>query len=102
MRGSDVEDQYQLVAHDQETMMTVTVSAARLDLVSIIARVNRDRTEVEIVSRRGAAVLMSKAEYDALVETSYLLRSPENARRLVAALKSARVGETDNHQLLEP
>jgi prevent-host-death family protein len=42
----------------------------------LIDRVNVDRTEVEIVSRNGSAVLMFKAEYDALVETSYPLRSP--------------------------
>ncbi len=70
--------------------MAITASEARRDLVRLIERVNLDRTEVEIVSKRGSAVLMSKGEYDALVETSYLLRSPANARRLGAALDSVR------------
>jgi antitoxin YefM len=52
--------------------------------------VNLDRTEIEIVSKRGSAVLMAKDEYDALVEMSYLLSSPTNARRLMSALQSAR------------
>jgi antitoxin YefM len=52
--------------------------------------VNLDRTEVEIISKHGSAVLMSKDEYDALVETSYLLRSPANAHRLISALQSVR------------
>ncbi|WP_345436348.1 type II toxin-antitoxin system Phd/YefM family antitoxin [Microbacterium gilvum] len=65
-------------------------------------RVNLDHTEVEITSKRGSAVLMSKDEYDSLVETSYLLRSPENARRLLSALASARDGEIEEHDFLEP
>ncbi|WP_317451742.1 type II toxin-antitoxin system prevent-host-death family antitoxin [Microbacterium sp. NIBRBAC000506063] len=56
--------------------MAITTSEARRDLFGLIERVNLDHTEVEITSRRGSAVLMSKDEYDSLVETSYLLRSP--------------------------
>jgi antitoxin YefM len=82
--------------------MAITTSEARRDLFGLIERVNLDHTEVEIMSRRGSAVLMSKDEYDALVETSYLLRSPANARRLISALEAARAGETVKHDLLEP
>jgi antitoxin YefM len=78
--------------------MAVTISEARRDLVRLIEGVNLDRTEVEIVSKRGSAVLMSKDEYDAPVETSYLVRSPANVQRLMAALESARGGETAGHQ----
>ncbi|TDK25837.1 type II toxin-antitoxin system prevent-host-death family antitoxin [Arthrobacter crusticola] len=70
--------------------MAISTSEARRDLVRLIERVNLNRTEVEIVSKRGSAVLMSKDEYDALVETSYLLSSPSNASRLMSALASAR------------
>lgn len=70
--------------------MAITTAEARRDLARLIKQVNLDCTEVEIVSKHGAAVLMSKDEYDALVETSYLLRSPKNAHRLLSALKSAR------------
>ncbi|MDK1359651.1 type II toxin-antitoxin system prevent-host-death family antitoxin [Arthrobacter sp. zg-Y1219] len=72
--------------------MAVTSSEASRNLVRLIERVNLDRTEIEIVSKRGSAVLMSKDEYEALVETSYLLRSPRNARRLMSALESVRKG----------
>lgn len=74
--------------------MAVTVSEARRALARLIEQVNLDRTEIEIVSKHGSAVLMSKDEYDSLVETSYLLRSPANARRLMSALESARRVET--------
>jgi antitoxin YefM len=82
--------------------MAITTSEARRDLFGLIERVNLDHTEVEITSKRGSAVLMSKDEYDALVETSYLLRSPENARRLLGALESARSGDAHEHELIEP
>ena len=45
---------------------------------------------------------MSKDECDSLVETSYLLRSPENARRLLNAMESARAGQVAERELIEP
>lgn len=81
--------------------MAITTSEARRDLFGLIERVNLDHTEVEITSKRGSAVLMSKDEYDALVETSYLLRSPKNARRLLSALEQARAREVEERELLE-
>jgi antitoxin YefM len=80
-------------------MMAITTSEARRDLFGLIERVNLDHTEVEITSKRGSAVLMSKDEFDSLVETSYLLRSPENARRLLSAMERARAGEVTEHEL---
>lgn len=74
--------------------MATTTRAARRDLARLIVRVNADRIEVEIVSKHGAAVLMSKDEYDSLVETSYLLSSPANAHSLMSALESVRDVET--------
>jgi antitoxin YefM len=82
--------------------MAITTSEARRDLFGLIERVNLDHTEVEITSKRGSAVLMSKDEYDSLVETSYLLRSPENTRRLLDALTEARAGEVQDHDPIEP
>jgi antitoxin YefM len=79
--------------------MAITTSEARRNLVRLIERVNLDRTEIEIVSQRGSAVLMSKDEYDGLVETSYLLSAPVNAHRLMLALQSARRDETFTHVL---
>ena len=82
--------------------MAITASEARSDLFGLIERVNLDHDEVEITSKRGSAVLMSKSEYDALIETAYLLRSPKNARRLIDALESARAGAVSEHELIDP
>ena len=73
--------------------MSVTASEARKRLFPLIEEVNTDHTAVEITSRNGNAVLMSRDEYDALLETSYLFRSPANAQRLLdadAALQAGR------------
>ncbi|MDN5931643.1 MAG: type II toxin-antitoxin system prevent-host-death family antitoxin [Pseudonocardia sp.] len=80
--------------------MSITASEARKNLFPLIEQVNDDRIAVEITSRRGNAVLISKAEYDALEETAYLLRVPANAKRLMEGLGQARSGQVEEHQLL--
>jgi antitoxin YefM len=72
--------------------MSITASEARRKLFPLIEQVNDDRAVVEIVSRRGNAVLMSADDYAALEETAYLLRSPENVRRLLTAYTDALEG----------
>lgn len=81
-------------------MMAITASEARKKLFPLIEQVNDDRTPVEITSRRGDAVLISRADYEALEETAHLLRSPENARRLLESLSQARRGKRRAHPLV--
>lgn len=73
--------------------MSITASEARRNLFPLIEQVNDDRDVIEIVSRRGNAVLMSADDYAALAETAYLLRSPENARRLLTAYTESLSGK---------
>lgn len=73
--------------------MAVTASEARRNLFPLIEQVNDDRVPVEITSRRGDAVLMSRADYDALEEMAHLLRAPANARRLLESLEQAAQGQ---------
>ena len=79
--------------------MAITASEARKNLFPLIEQVNDDHTAVEITSKRGSAVLMSRADYDALQETAYLLRAPSNARRLLESLDQARKGQREEHGL---
>lgn len=81
--------------------MAVTASEARKNLFPLIEQVNDDRTPVEITSRRGDAVLMSRADYDALQETAHLLRVPSNARRLLESLEQAATGVRERHDLVQ-
>lgn len=79
--------------------MSMSAGQARKMLLPLIERVNDDRDVVEIVSRKGSAVLMSAEEYAAWRETAYLFRSPANARRLLDAYERARAGRTEVHKL---
>ncbi len=79
--------------------MAITASEARRNLFPLIEQVNDDRTPIEITSKRGDAVLMSRADYDALEETAHLLRSPANARRLLESLAQAQRGEREEYEL---
>lgn len=80
--------------------MSITASEARKNLFPLIEQVNADRTPIEITSRRGNAVLMSRADYDALEETAYLLRVPANAQHLLESLQQAKAGQRDAHDLV--
>ncbi|NLE82682.1 MAG: type II toxin-antitoxin system prevent-host-death family antitoxin [Rhodococcus sp.] len=81
--------------------MAVLASQARKSLEALIEQVNDDCLPVEIVSEHGSAVLVPKAEWDAIEETAYLLRSPANARRLAKGLEQARRGEVIERDLIE-
>lgn len=79
--------------------MSISASEARKTLFPLIERVNEDRDAIEIVSRKGNAVLMSAEDYAAWQETAYLFRSPANARRLLDAYDRARGGKVEVHDL---
>lgn len=71
-----------------------TYTSLRENLASVLDRVVDDQ-EVVIVRRRGAedVALVPAAELAGLMETAHLLRSPRNARRLLAALRRAQSGK---------
>lgn len=79
--------------------MAITASEARKNLFPLIEKVNDDRDVVEITSKNGDAVLISKPDYDALQETAWLLRVPSNAKRLLESLAQARSGKREEHNL---
>lgn len=72
--------------------VAITASEARRRLFPLIQQVNDDRAPVEIVSNQGRAYLVAADDYESMEETDYLLRSPANAARLMAATEDARHG----------
>ena len=80
------------LVRDKEAVMAISASEARARLFPLIEEVNEDNHVVEITSKRGSAVLMSKDEYDAIEETAHLLRSPANMRRLIQSIDDADTG----------
>ena len=79
--------------------MAITASEARKNLFPLIEQVNDDRQAIEITSKRGDAVLISRADYEALTETAWLLRAPANATRLLESLAQAHAGARSVHEL---
>ncbi len=82
-------------------MTAITATEARKSLFGIIQQVNDDHTAIEVVSRHGNVVILSKDDYDAMAETAYLLRNPANAERLLSAIERARRGEFEQRDLLD-
>lgn len=82
-------------------MAAITATEARKRLFGLIQQVNDDHSAVEVVSRHGNAVILSKDDYDAMTETAHLLRNPASAERLLAAIERARRGEFDEHEPLD-
>ncbi|MFS4505156.1 type II toxin-antitoxin system Phd/YefM family antitoxin [Clavibacter sp. Sh2141] len=82
-------------------MSAITASDARRNLFGLIQQVNDDHSPVEVVSKHGNAVLISKDDFDAITETAYLLRNAKGAQRLLGALERARRGEFETHELIE-
>lgn len=69
-------------------MQAVSYSEARENLKSMIDKVVADRAPLAITRQRGeGAVLVSASEWASIEETMYLLRSPKNAERLLAAVR---------------
>jgi antitoxin YefM len=75
-------------------MSTVTYTEARENLASIWDKTVASREPV-VISRRGteSVVMLPLDEWEGVSETAHLLRSPANARRLLAALLRAENGE---------
>jgi antitoxin YefM len=75
-------------------MSTITYSTARDHLAEVWDQTISTREPV-IVSRRGAEsiVMLPLEEWEGLKESAHLLRSPANARRLLAALNRLARGE---------
>jgi antitoxin YefM len=75
-------------------MKALTYTAARESLASTMDEVCRDRAPIVITRNRDQSVVMlSLEDYESLEATAYLLRSPANARRLLAAVESLAKGK---------
>lgn len=75
-------------------MTALTYTAARENLATTMDRVCRDHDPVIITRNRDQAVVMlSLDDYESLQETAYLLRSPANAKRLLASIDSLNRGQ---------
>lgn len=83
-------------------MDSISYTSARSNLARTMAKVQDDHAPVAITRKgEGAVVMMSLDDYEALEETAYLLRSPENMRRLVSAINELDSGHGTQRELIE-
>lgn len=83
-------------------MNALTYTEAREKLADTIKKVCRNHDPVIITRKReDAVVMMSLDDYESLQETSYLLRSPRNAKRLLESIKELESGKGKERKLIE-
>jgi len=81
-------------------MDAITYTAARANLAKTMDRVCEDH-EALIITRNGeqSVVMLSLEDYKALEETAYLLRTPANAKRLLATIARLDYGQGVEREL---
>jgi len=83
-------------------MDAISYTAARSNLAKTMQRVCDDHAPVIITRKQApAVVMMSLEDYEALQETAYLLRAPENARRLLEAVAELERGDGRERSLTD-
>ncbi len=83
-------------------MKTMSYSESRAKYAETLDSVVNDREEV-VITRAGhePVVIVSLDDYESLKEAAYLLRSPANARRLIASIERLEEGHGASHDLTE-
>ena len=84
-------------------MTHVSYSGLRNNLASYMDQVCDDRAPL-FVTRQNArsVVLISEEDYEGLMETVHLLKSPANAARLLRSIKEADQGKLTERDIVEP
>jgi antitoxin YefM len=83
-------------------MDAISYTAARANLSKTMEQVCNDHAPIIITRKRESPVVMlSLADYQAMEETSYLLRSPANAQNLLESIAELEAGKGIERELIE-
>jgi antitoxin YefM len=83
-------------------MEAIPYTKLRGNLAREMDRVCEDHEPILVTRKANASVvMMSLDDYEALEETSYLLRAPKNARRLLESIAELEAGEGTERELAE-
>jgi len=85
-----------------KAMDIISYSSARGNFAKVMEQVCDDYNPVTITRQNAKPVVMlSLDEYESLMETLYLLRSPKNAAHLMASIAEIEAGKTKKRKLIE-
>jgi antitoxin YefM len=83
-------------------MSHVSYTELRANLAKYMEEVCDSRTPLHITRQNARTVVMiSEAEYEGMMETLHLLRSPANAARLLRSIEQANAGHLGERTLVE-
>jgi len=81
---------------------SISYTAARSNFAKTMEEVCDDHAPIAITRKgEGTVVMMSMADFEALEETAYLLRSPKNTRRLLDSIAQLEAGKGKERALAE-
>jgi antitoxin YefM len=84
------------------TMKHVSYTDLRSNLAKYMEQVSDTRAPLHITRQNARSVVMiSEDEYESMMETLHLLRSPANAARLAQSIKAADAGKLTKRDLVE-
>lgn len=84
------------------TVEAIDYTEFKEKISAVIDKVNDDHAPVLIVRQKGqSAVLMSLEDFKSYEETAYLMKSPENARRLNTAVEQLEAGKGVQKELID-
>ncbi len=83
-------------------IMIATYSDFRLKLKSYLDEVFQSKSPLFVTRTKGEnVVVLSQSDYDSIMETFHLLKSPNNAKRLLSALEEYNNGSGKEQNLIE-
>jgi len=83
-------------------MDAISYTTARANLASTMEKVCNDHAPIIITRKSESPVVMiSLEDYEAMEETTYLLRSPANARQLLESIAELEAGGGKERDLIE-
>lgn len=83
-------------------MKAISYTAARQNLAKTMEQVCQDHAPIIITRKTNeSVVLMSLEDFTALQETAYLLRSPQNTRRLIESIAQLENGKGAERELVD-
>ena len=83
-------------------MKTLSYTAARQNLAKTMEQVCQDHSPIIITRKTNdSVVIMSLEDYTALQETTYLLRSPKNTKRLIESMAQLENGKGTARELID-